>query len=930
MKCFKILLSLLLMSVFRYYLMAENIDGIHTISLKGIWNVRLDLENKGDEEGWAVITDGSSIILPGTLDDAGIGVPNMIQPDMSTESLVRLRRKHTYIGNAWYTKVINIPEDWEGAHVFLELERVIWKSRVFIDGQEKGSGESLVGLHLTDLGILVPGKHIIALNIDNRLQYQISGKADHPYTQFLAHAYGEETQSIWNGVLGNICLTAKKGFRISSVKVISDMEDGTVSAEVKTENFLGKSKKLRYTVTIVSSDGQVVAENRDMSIALQPGSSCFTLNIHIGNIVPWDEFCPDYYVFNLTLEGKGMRDSYKTNFAFRNIKNKGHRFYINGRPLYLRGEVDCAVFPLKGYPPMDETSWIHIMSTYKRFGLNHIRFHSWCPPEAAFSVADRMGLYLYVELPVWAFNVGKHPESATFIAKEADRILTEYGNHPSLCFISMGNELEGDFEWLGNLVTSLKQRDSRHLYTTTTYTFQKGHGLKPEPWDDFITTQYTESGWARCQGIFDYIEPNFSGNFSTALKPMDKPVIAHEIGQYSVYPDLREINKYTGNLIPVNLMSIRSDLQKKNRLSEACSYCMATGRFAYILYKGEMEYHLRTPESNGFELLGLKDFPGQGTAIVGMIDSFGEDKGIITDAEWKQSCNDVVPLCIFDKVVYSGQEKFTSSFSILNNSSQTIDAVVYWMLQDKDGNIVCSGQLAKTKYPKFTMTAGENISFKFNSDKACRYTLRVGVEGLPYRNSYNLWYYPDNKFSPENYGYSIARNSEELEMLVGKASKVLYIPASGKVHGVKTRFTPVFWSAVLFPDQPGCMGILCDPHHPALCDFPTDSHADWQWWYLLTYAKAVYIPEHLSSSILIQILDNMATNRLQSILFEFEVDGTDILVCTADLEKNPEKRLPAMQLYRSISKYVLSDEFNPKIKLTSDEFFSIINMNPVK
>lgn len=124
-----------------------------------------------------------------------------------------------------------------------------------------------------------------------------------------------------------------------------------------------------------------------------------------------------------------------------------------------------------------------------------------------------------------------------FLYEEADRIMQTYGNHPSFCFWSMGNELSGDFNALNALVKYIKEKDKRHLYTATSFTFQQGHGVKEEPYDDYLITQWTAKGWVRGQGVFNSETPTFNKNYSNSLEGISIPVVTHEIGQYAVYPN---------------------------------------------------------------------------------------------------------------------------------------------------------------------------------------------------------------------------------------------------------------------------------------------------------------------------------------------------------------------------------------------------------
>ena len=888
----------------------------NSITLDGMWNVEPEPGQDWKPE-WT-----KPIRLPGTLDDAGIGEPETVEPDLSTESLIRLRRKHNFVGEVCYTRSINIPDSWRDKNVVLTLERVLWRSRVSVNGIEKGGGESLVTPHVIELGKLAPGTHTLAIMVDNRPQYQVSGKANHPYTQFLAHAYTDETQIIWNGVLGKMTLDAYGDVRLGAVSLFASVENSAVEVQFEVVNYSDKKADPELWFDVISPEGKSVHRQR-IHIEAPQGSSLQRITLPVANIRLWDEFSPQIYSLEVKLSDQSAADSHKTDFAFRTLDTDGTKLRINGHRLYLRGEVDCAVHPLTGYPPTDYESWHKIMATYKKFGLNHVRFHSWCPPEAAFRAADRLGIYLLVELPLWAFNVGQHEPTNSFLEREAQRIIESYGNHPSFCFWSLGNELEGDFDWMERFVAELRQKDSRRLYTTTTFTFAKERGADAEPQDDFLITQWTKNGWARCQGVFDHKEPHFDGTFSRALSGIRVPVVTHEIGQYSIFPDLNEIEKYRGNLIPVNLQAVHDDLKRKGRLDAVHSYYRATGAFSLALYKGEIEYHLRTPESNGFELLGIKDFPGQGTAIVGVIDSFGEEKDIVDHRVWKQFCSPVVPLLEFPKVVYTGGELFKGVFTLANHSGTPLKKAVLWRLTDAAGKELSKGKLPAADYPAFTLTKGDTIAIRLPREKAQKLIVEVKIDGTPHKNRWNIWCYPPEPDAGET-GVMVVRDFEQLKQAIGKEKQVLFAPSLPLLEkGVKGRFTPVFWSAVHFPNQPGAMGILCDPDHPALTEFPTDYHADWQWWYLLTKSKNIELPEHLAPAIIVQVLDNIAKNRLMSMLFEVEIDGTRVVVCTTDIFEDLDKRLPAKQLGRSLHKYVASLDTAPKVKVTTSEFISL-------
>ena len=503
---------------------------------------------------------------------------------------------------------------------------------------------------------------------------------------------------------------------------------------------------------------------------------------------------------------------------------------MNEKPIFLRGTLECCIFPLTGTPPTDEASWEKLYASAREYGMNHLRFHSWCPPEAAFNVADEMGFYVQVELPVWSVTLGKDSATVEFLRAEAKRISKEYGNHPSFCFWSIGNELQYDFNILASMLGEMKAADDRHLYTTTSFTFEKGHGDWPEKQDDFFVTQWTKKGWVRGQGVFNQELPSFDKDFRASIDGMEVPLVTHEVGQYSVYPDLTEIPKYTGTLMPLNFMAVKEDLEKKGLIDKAPQYLQASGKLAAILYKEEIERALKTPGISGFQLLDLHDFPGQGTALVGLLNAFWESKGILTGEEFREFCAPVVPLLRFPKAVYTNNETFEAQIELCNYGKDELkNSTLSWEIT-ADGR-----SLVKGKTPAAALAFGHNgglgkISFPLQQvTNASKLEVCLSLDGTAYRNRWNVWVYPssvDTKWGDVKY----TRSYDEAMALLKKGEKVLFNPDWRTLQGIEGKFVPVFWSPVHFPNQAGTMGVLCNPTHPALADFPTDMHTDWQWW----------------------------------------------------------------------------------------------------
>lgn len=911
--------KLLAMLVLITILVASCNSGVKQIDLSGDWDFALDSTDVGITENWYEKELAGSVKLPGTLDDAGIGTPSTLSPKLEKPQILRLTRKHSYKGPAWYQKKVTIPENWEDKNVTLKLGRVIWESRVWVDGQPLGYRESLATPHYYDLSeTLTPGEHLITIRIDNRKKHSISVRE-------LAHAYTNETQIVWNGVIGDLTLTASDPVFVSNIQVYPDLENKNCKVVCKVNNKTSQQVKGSLNIWSQLKGGQKMLSEVTREISIAPGEQTFELTYPMGEDVKlWDEFNPNLYVMHAAIDGEDFADKKSATFGMRNLTNNDAKLQINGRRLFLRGTLECCIFPLTGHPPMDKAGWEKVLKTAREWGLNHLRFHSWCPPKAAFEVADEMGFYLQAELPVWTLDIGEDMPTIEFLKDEADRMIREYGNHPSFSFWCLGNELQGDFDILESILVDLKNRDNRHLYATTAFTFQKGHGKWPEPNDDYFTTQITKKGWVRGQGLFDTEYPSFNKKYTESVEGLPVPLVTHEIGQYAVFPNLKEIEKYTGVLTPLNFMAVRDDMQRKGLIDRADDYLKATGKFAAILYKEEIERAIKSDGLSGYQLLDLHDFPGQGTALVGLLDAFWDNKGVISSAEYRQFSAPVVPFANFPKAVYLNNEEFSAVLAVSNYSDKKMkDNIISWELTSSSGDFKKSGEVEVSE-----LNIGANpdlgqISCSIKELKKAE-KLKLKVEIDEYSNSWDVWVYPA-ELNTDMGEVVYTRDLSEATKALEEGRKVLFNPDFKKINGLEGKFVPVFWSPVHFPNQAGTMGLLCDPENAAFHDFPTDSHSNWQWWDLCKRSRVVSLDSIPGAEPVLINIDNFYRNSSLSSIFETRVGEGQLLFCTMDLSTDISKRPVARQLLYSLSNYMNGNSFDPEGEASINEINKLLH-----
>ncbi len=922
----------------------HGLAGDDSLSLAGEWRIALDPDDEGLPARWHGRELADTVTLPGAMEAQGYGdevtvatrwtgsivdrswftapryapyrepgnvkVPFWLQPD-----------RH-YQGAVWYQRDVEVPAQWEGRRLVLSLERPHWHTMVWLDERPVGSNDSLSTPHEYDLGTGVsPGGHRVTVRVDNRLVVDVGRDS---------HSVSDHTQGNWNGIVGRIELRATPPVFIADLQAFPRLAARAVTVKGRIGNASGAAGRGAVRLTAAVVGHEAAPRSIDVAVAWNEAGGGFEADLPLGAEARlWDEFDPALYRLSATLDGGDAR---AVTFGLREIATAGTQFVLNGRKTYFRGTTECAIFPRTGHPPMDVGWWRRTLRVAQAHGLNHFRFHSFCPPRAAFEAADALGFYFQVEVASWANSssrLGMGLPVDDWIERESERVVTTYGNHPSFVLMAYGNEPAGPYEpWLARWVGAWKARDPRRLYTSASgwpelpeNEFHVSPGPRIQAWGAGLTSRVNARPPETLTDYREYIEGRAA------------PVIAHEIGQWCVYPRFAEMPKYTGYLKPRNFEIFRDTLEAKGMLHQAEDFVRASGKLQALLYKEEVEAALRTPGMGGFQILQLHDFPGQGTALVGVLDPFWEEKGYVTPDEFRRFCDRTVPLARLDKRVFTTDETFEAGIEVSHFGAAPLeDARASWRLLGDDGATVASGELGPRAVPVDNGTALGHVRVALGEVPApARYRLVVGLEGTPFENDWDVWVYPRDVSDRVPAGVTLATtlDAATLAQLEDGGRVLLQVPPA-RVRGDGSRpvalgFSSVFWNTAWTRGQaPHTLGILCDPGHPAFESFPTDFHSNWQWWYLVTRAAALVLddlPEALRPTV--QVIDDWFTNRRLALVLEAKMGGGRLLVTSIDLATDLQENAVARQLRRSLLDYMATDRFAPTVELTPAQVRSL-------
>ena len=799
--------------------------------------------------------------------------------------------KH-YVGTAWYERSVQIPRSWRKRPVVLFLERPHIETTVFVNGREVGHQLSLSTPHEYDITPFVRfgRRNTIRIRVYNGIENVGVGQDSHSVT--------DQTQGNWNGIVGRIEL--RSGEATPVIRVVPDIAARRVAIHVGSDSV--------YT-------------------------------FHLGDSLRlWDEFHPYLYTRQVSYHGQPLT----LRFGVRDISIRGPQFYLNGKPIWLRGTVENCCFPKTGYPPTDEVSWLHIFEKCREYGLNHMRFHSYCPPEAAFSAADKMGFYLQPEGPSWpnhGVRLRRGQVIDEYLLEESRRIVDTYGHHPSFVMMAAGNEPAGDWvSYCNDWVQAMHQYDSTKVYCGASV----GGGWA---WDG--GSEYHVKGGARGldwdvhapHSDDDYLDQiRFPRNYRDSL-PNTTPIIAHEQGQWCAFPDFKEIGQYEGCAYqPGNFEIFRDLLRDHGMASQAERFLHASSQLQHLAYKYEIERNLRTPDYAGFQLLGLNDYSGQGTALVGPLNVFWREK--LTpkpNPSWREFCSPVVPLARFPKFVYEGNDTLVVPVELYNASGEELaGARCNYTITDEQGDEYARSPLLREGFGGDRLPLGKNIPLGTirlplaGLPTPAKLTLKISIEASRNypsleevgSNHWNFWVYPkevkSEKLNNDMFYECDSLNQRALEVLA--AGGDVLITAAGKVrygNDVMHRYLPVFWNTSWFKMRPPhTTGAYIQRDHPVFGAFPTDDWQNLNWWELMNGTQVMNLSEFPADyQPIVQPIDTWHVSRKLGTLIEARVLNGRVLMTTMDITRDLARRPVARQLRQSILSYMQSDRFQPSLRL---------------
>ncbi|MGN1359841.1 MAG: glycoside hydrolase family 2 TIM barrel-domain containing protein [Kiritimatiellia bacterium] len=394
-------------------------DSPYRMSLDGVWKIRWagDPARRATgfwEEGFDVAS-WEDIDVPSCVELRGFGAPgytNHQYPHANRWPLVRDRQnpeRADYNPVSSYVRSFDLPEGWEKRDVFLRFDGVYSAYYVWVNGKMVGYAEdSKLPSEFDVTSFVRPGK--------NRIAVQVYRWCDGSYLE-------DQDMFRYSGIFRSVTLWSREkgGIWDFAVKtaLTNDYRDATL--EVVCDK----------PADITLYDGQK---------PILKGKS--GQRYELKGVKLWSAETPNLY----TLVVQSGRDIRARKVGFKEQKIVGHVFYVNGRPIKLKGVNRHECSPENGRTVSLKEMMLDI-ELFKRHNINTVRTCHYPDSPIWYDLCDRYGIYVVAEANVEAHEpgygengLGLYPQWRDSIVERNRRHAEFYRNNVCVTLWSLGNE----------------------------------------------------------------------------------------------------------------------------------------------------------------------------------------------------------------------------------------------------------------------------------------------------------------------------------------------------------------------------------------------------------------------------------------------------------------------------------------------------------
>lgn len=910
--------------------------------LSGEWEFRRDPDGTGKEKGWQAGKDAfnEKIRIPGVPQAQGIGEPN-------------LRQKHFFIEPFWVRRTFRAPELQSRRRLWLRTGGILPAAEIYVNGQYVGYTKSSRTQQRVDITRLVkPGdENLLAIKV-----------CDFPKVRLDGIWEMAECARNWTGVYGPVACEVTDRVCVADVYVQPQLASRSIRITVTLSEPGGEELILQCRV----KDGQQLIGEQAAAVSDDQKQKQF--EVKLDEFAPWSPNHPKLYELELSVarqvDGQ-LLDRVGIRFGMREISVNGTKFFLNGRPLFIRAFGENQYYPDTLCPPAAKEWYLSRLKLAKQYGMNAVKGCVEALPQPYIEAADEAGIMIIQEMPFGLSDLRANrytigPEFREYYSKELDGLVRESRNHASVIAYSMSSEMEypnqtqESFDFFSrDLVKQARQLAPHALVIDCT---------------GYLNGEDTKKG-KRNTDFYASIIPTWMKEVldETPIATDRKhPTILHEYNWWSCYPDPQSRANYTdGQFKPYWLDTLLKTARENGQEDLIPTYRRNSLWLQALCRKDGIEYTRRCPYVEGYILWLLVDF-GQYTE--GLLDDFWKPKNVFVEEFLKSNGDTVIVLAREGNRCLETGKRTKIPLAISHYGPEILQGcLLRW--RATIGANVQAGELPLARIDCGQLTQAGEADIDLSAiDKACKLTLQVTLQQGAMTlntNDWSFWAFPEvgapwrDLASAERRGPLLKERvfvrlaGAEAEAIPADAVLVIadrvdgllveYIERGGKCllfsKGAAIENTAVYYGTTSFyktfrtipwnAGTSGNSGSVITPH-PALAGFPHEDYCDLQFvWMVRDVLPMEFGPlrQHGVTPI-VRMIDHYAANRNNAHLIEFKVGSGKVLATTLGVLPNAGKRIEARYFLRCLADYAGSELFEPSASVPPAEFLKWFGPRP--
>ncbi|MHB1152450.1 MAG: glycoside hydrolase family 2 protein [Eubacteriales bacterium] len=830
-----------------------------------------------------------------------------------------------YNGAGWYRKKIALPQNTKCTDTWLHFTAVDYKAEIWLNQTHLGShigGYTPFAFNMdyADGNINYSSENILTVRVTNQA---IKQTADGEAIMIKETNAGFNQDSIglnYAGIWQDVFITERGKVKIDDIFANPDITNSQVYTFITVTNNSDSCNEFLLKVT-VSGDGKEDATALLENIIFAGrATQNLMLPIVLDDVRLWSPGDP--YLYTVSAEiiiGGVLHDNFSVNFGMRSISAEGAKLKFNGKNIFLTGMLDWMTDYNTISPTPSEARVEKQIIDLKAAGYNSVKFCLICPPDYVLDIYDRMGMYVYIEYPIW-----NPVQTEAFLERSRFDIIEmvkKDRNHPSVILTDFNCEMPDYTPALRSLMeylinTAYKTAPNRlYLDNSSCGVEEFGDFRACHPYYEATNFHDVVDMWANLRNGSEKKYPIIFGEYADTDTIRDTEAVFNANGGTEPW-----WWSYYGMTNPLKVLKSSGYSNQDIKTLISASYKYAAEAKCYYI-----EQSKRHNEMAGLYITQINDV---NSTQPGIYDEMGNLKYDVSD--YYGTCSE--SSLILDRSshnYYNGTVVMFGAEISHYNGADIQNGRLIWELNGSDTNLngVVSENISLKNGDYYKIGCFELILPTGNETHKYKLNLNLkDMNGFFTENSWNIWTYPTEKYTGTEIRIHI--KNEDKNTLIDqynflpfhqneKTPKLIittavddtirtYLNEGGRIIllGDDNSFIPVSRNVTF---NTWAMPYIPETSHPIMAKLHCEGYGLTQFFDIAANSAMDYlkIPDTNPISVITRI--NQRSCSLSSYLCEYSALNGKILQCTLNLGNEKQNNVIGEFLFDEMIRYMLID-----------------------